>query len=220
MAYLTNPDYRKNKCCMMHNVIGLPKDPITRKEIPLTTEQLDFAKRALTFGNRKQMIIELASALRKRNDIERGREMKKIAATILPDLEDDYMPTLPKDRIEWEKFCRPSIKGELNRLEYLPMMVGIVRDNHPFQMYLLARQWGKSTMIANDMAYHATTKYDFDQSYFIGKNDLLTTFTESKFRQPVFGEGPLSHYISGLSNRNSIIKKVTIPRMGIKKTLP
>jgi len=68
----------------MH-INGLPKDPITKKETPLTVEQISFANRALTFGNKKQMIKELTIALRKRNETERRKEIKKIATTILPD---------------------------------------------------------------------------------------------------------------------------------------
>lgn len=203
----------------MH-ITGLPRDPITKKEIPLTKDQINFANRALTFGNKQQMIKELSTALRKRNETERRKEIKKIATTILPDLEDDYLPTLPKDRIEWEYHCRPFIKGTPNRLKYLPMMLEIVKDTHPFQMYLLARQWGKTTMIGSDLAYHATTKYDFDQTYTNFKNDNLRTFSENKFRQDVFGTGPLSHYISGVSKLGAMNRVVTKTRCVIDMILP
>jgi len=46
----------------MH-ITGLPRDPITKQGIPLTDEQISFANRALTFGNKKQMIKELATTL-------------------------------------------------------------------------------------------------------------------------------------------------------------
>jgi len=204
----------------MHNVIGLPKDPITRKEMPLSKEQLDFAKRALTFGNRDEMIQELTSALRKRTDVERRREMKKIAATILPDLEDDYMPSIPNDRIKWEYHCRQTIKGEPNRLEFLPMIIPVVEDDHPFKFLLWGRQWGKTTMLASDLSHAATTNYDYDQTYFSPNDTLLATFTEGKFRQPVFGFGPLSHYISGLSKLGAKNRVVTKTRCIIDMLTP
>lgn len=218
-VHINNPDYQKNNCCIMH-IIGLPRDPVTKQEIPLTNEQISFANRALTFGNKKQMISELTTALRKRNDTERNKEIKKIAATILPDLEDDYIPLLPTDRIEWEYHCRPEIKGEINRLKYLPMMLDIVKDTHPFQMYLLGRQWGKTTMIGTDLAYYGTINYDYDQTYVNFKNDNLRTFSENKFRQDVFGTAPLSHYISGVSKLGAMNRVVTKTRSIIDMLLP
>jgi len=203
----------------MH-IIGLPRDSITKKEIPLSDEQISFANRALTFGNKKQMIKELSIALRKRNETERRKEIKKIAATILPDLEDDYIPILPKDRIEWEYHCRPFIKGTPNRLKFLPMLLDIVNDKYGFQMYLLARQWGKTTMIGTDLAYYATTKYDYDQTYVNFKNDNLRTFSENKFRQDVFGTDPLSHYISGVSRLGAMNRVITKTRSIIDMILP
>jgi len=203
----------------MH-ITGLPKDPVTKKEIPLTDEQVSFANRALTFGNKKQMIKELTIALRKRNETERRKEIKKIAATILPDLEDDYIPTLPTNRIEWEYHCRPFIKGTQNRLKLLPMLLSVVNDKHPFRFLLWARQWGKTVMIGSDLAFHATTNYDYDQTYFNFKNDALRTFSENKFRQDVFGTGPLSHYISGVSRLGAMNRVITKTRSVIDMLLP
>lgn len=203
----------------MH-ITGLPRDPTTKKEIPLTNDQINFANRALTFGNKKQMIKELSIALKKRNETERRKEIKKIAATILPDLEDDYLPTIPKDRIKWEYHCRPTIKGEPNRLKYLPMMLDVVKDNHDFIMYFFARQWGKTTMFGSDLAYYATTHYDYDQTYVNFKDPNLKTFSENKFRQDVFGSGPLSHYISGISKLGSTKRIVTKTRCVVDMMLP
>ena len=56
---------------------------------------------------------------------------------------EDELPLLPTDRIEWEYHCRPLIKGEPNRLKYLPMLLDVVKDQHPFKFLLWGRQWGK-----------------------------------------------------------------------------
>ena len=215
-AYLNN---QKNECCLLH-ITATPLDPITKEKIPFSDEQITFAKRALNFLNKKQMIKELSVALNKRNETERRKEIKKIAVSILPDLEDDYLPQLPKDRIEWEYHCRQFIKGMPNRLKYLPMMLDIIKDNHPFQMYLLARQWGKTVMIGNDLAFNATTKYDYDQTYFNFKLDALRTFSENKFRQDTFGTGPLSHYISGSSKLGAMNRVITKTRSIVDMLLP
>lgn len=87
-----------------------------------------------------------------------------------------------------------------------------VLDPHPFKMWLWARQWGKTTAIASDLAYGATTKPHFDQTYFNFKMDALRTFSENKFRQDVFGHEPLSKYVSGISKLGSM------NRVAIKKT--
>ena len=100
------------------------------------------------------------------------------------------------------------------------MILEIVKDNHSFQMYLLARQWGKTVMIGNDLAFYATTNYDYDQTYFSFKNDTLRTFSENKFRQDVFGTGPLSHYISGVSRLGAMNRVITKTRSVIDMLLP
>lgn len=192
----------------MH-VIGLPRDPLTKKEIPLNNNHVNFVNKVFTFGNKEQTIKELSTALRKRNETERQKEIKKIATTILPDLENDYRPVIPKERIKWEFFCRDTIKGVPNRLKYRPQLLEVVKDDHPFKFLLWGRQWGKTTILASDLAYNATTKYDYDQVYFNFKKDNLTTFTENKFRQDVFGTTPLSHFIFGVSKLGAMNRVVT-----------
>ena len=122
----------------------------------------------------------------------------------------DDLPPLPKDRVEWELYCRAVVKGVRNRLRLRPMMMKIVKDEHPFKMLLLARQWGKTTLMATELAYRASTKEHYDQTYFNFKDANLKTFTETKFRQDVFGHEPLSKYVSGISklgSKNQIVLK-------------
>ena len=88
------------------------------------------------------------------------------ALAISSDEEIEELPLLPKDRMEWEYACRPIIKGVPNRLKNRPMMMKIIKDEHPFKFLLLARQWGKTTGIASNLAYHASTKNNFDQNVF------------------------------------------------------
>ncbi len=131
------------------------------------------------------------------------------------------LPTLPIDRMQWEYHCRPLIKGEPNRLRYLPHMVDVVEDKHPFKFLLWARQWGKTTMIASDLAYAATTNYDYDQTYFNFKLDALRTFSNNKFRQDVFGTDPLSKYLKSIGNNIGATNKVeTYTRSIIDMLLP
>jgi len=133
----------------------------------------------------------------------------------------DELPPLPKDRLEWEYYCRPKIKGLPNRLKYLPMLQGIVKDNHPFIMGIIARQWFKTTMIGSDLAFDATTHYDFDQVYLNFKEPNLKTFSENKFRQDVFGTWPLSKYIKSSTGRlGSMERVVTNTRSIIDMMLP
>lgn len=134
---------------------------------------------------------------------------------------EDELPPLPKDRLEWEYHCRPMIKGIPNRLKYLPMILAIVLDNFAFKMEVLARQWGKTTMFGSDLAYWATTNYDFDQTYFNFKLDNLRTFSENKFRQDVFGTYPLSKYIKAPTGQLGAMNRVvTKTRSIIDMLLP
>lgn len=134
---------------------------------------------------------------------------------------ESELPILPTDRLQWEYHCRPIIKGELNRLKYLPMLIDVVEDRHPFKFLLWGRQWGKTTMIASDLAYYATTNYDYDQTYFNFKLDALRTFSNNKFRQDVFGVPPLSKYLKSLGNNIGATNKVeTYTRSIIDMLLP
>lgn len=126
------------------------------------------------------------------------------ALAITTEKEFEELPHLPKNRIDWEYYCRPIIKGIKNRLKLRPMLLKIILDFHPFIMLLLARQWGKTTIIASNLAFHASTKEHFDQMYFNFKEANLKTFTENKFRQDVFGTGPLSEYVAGISRLGSM----------------
>jgi len=131
------------------------------------------------------------------------------------------LPTLPTDRIQWEYYCRKTIKGEPNRLKYLPMLIDVVEDKHPFKFLLWGRQLGKTTMIASDLAYAATTNYDYDQTYFNFKLDALRTFSNNKFRQDVFGSEPLSKYLKSIGNNIGATNKIeTYTRSIIDMLLP
>jgi len=132
----------------------------------------------------------------------------------------EQLPLLPTNRLEWELHCRPYIKGEKNRLPYLPMLREAVLDEHPFKYYLWGRQWGKTTGVASDLAYAASTINDYDQTYVNFKLDNLRTFSENKFRQDVFGKEPLSKYVSGISKLGAMNRIVLKTRSIIDILLP
>lgn len=213
---ITNRDDRT--CCLMH-MNGLPRDAVTREEIPLSKEQVEFAGQVLTQGNQKQMTKDFGIALKKRSEVEKRKEIKKIVASILPDLEEG-LPEVPKDRLEWENTCRPIIKGMQNRLKYMPMLKKVIYDHHPFKFFLWGRQWGKTTMLASDLAFTATTNHDYDQTYLNFNEAALSTFTENKFRNDVFGSGVLMNYIYGFSRLGSKNKVVLKTRSIIDMILP
>lgn len=158
------------------------------------------------------------------NGIDRRRDQIRLEKLINfksnKELENE-LPLLPTDRVQWEYYCRPIIKGESNRLKYLPMLVDVVEDRHPFKFLLWGRQWGKTTMIASDLAYYATTNYDYDQTYFNFKLDALRTFSNNKFRQDVFGTGPLAKYLKSIGINIGAANKVeTQTRSIIDMLLP
>ncbi len=132
----------------------------------------------------------------------------------------EELPLLPIDRLEWEIHCRPFIKGEKNRLPYLPMMREAILDQHPFKHYFWARQWGKTTEIGSDLAYAASIHNDYDQGYFNFKQDNLRTFSENKFRQDIFGKDPLAKYVSGISKLGAMNRVVLKTRSIIDILLP
>lgn len=131
------------------------------------------------------------------------------------------LPVLPTDRLQWEYYCRPIIKGNPNRLKYLPMLIDVVQDDHPFKFILWGRQWGKTTMLASDLAHAATTNYDYDQTYLNFKLDVLRTFSNNKFRQDVFGVLPLSKYLKSMGSNIGAVNRVeTMTRSTIDMLLP
>lgn len=169
---------------------------------------------------KKPVIYPLLSS----NSLQQRREQLAIEKLVniksQQELENE-LPTLPTDRIQWEYYCRPLIKGEPNRLRYLPPFIDVVEDKHPFKFLLWGRQWGKTTMLASDLAYAATTNYDYDQTYFNFKLDALRTFSNNKFRQDVFGTPPLSKYLKSIGVNIGAANKIeTQTRSIIDMLLP
>jgi len=134
---------------------------------------------------------------------------QRIAAKQVDELANSLnvsLPQLEKDFIAWQIQCRPVIKGEPNRIKYLPMMSSIAEDLHPFIVLLLARQWGKTTHFASVLAHGASTNNNFDQTYINFEQEALKTFSDNKFRKDVFSTFPLSEYIQGPSRWVSMNK--------------
>ncbi|MCH7560476.1 MAG: hypothetical protein IIC67_03755 [Thaumarchaeota archaeon] len=134
---------------------------------------------------------------------------QKIAAKQVDELANatqECLPQLEKEFIAWQMQCRPVIKGEPNRIKYLPMMREIAEDPHPWIVLLLARQWGKTTHIASVLGYRASTNISYDQTYINFEIEALKTFSENKFRKDVFSSYPLSEYIQGTSKWGSMNK--------------
>ncbi len=157
----------------------------------------------------------------RKKQIEQEAARVKAALAYHSDQENkDELPQLPRDRIEWEYFCRPQIKGKRNRLRLRPMMLKIVKDQHPFKMLDVARQWFKTTYFASELAYAGTINNDHDQTYFNFKLDNLRTFSENKFRQDVFGQEPLSKYVSGVSKLGAMNRIILKTRSIIDILLP
>ncbi len=146
--------------------------------------------------------ISRPDALEVYNEDKRDIKLQNILAQV----PIESLPRLQQDIIEWQLQCRPYIKGEPNRIKYLPMMETMMTDTHPWIMEVLARQWGKTTNIASILAHGGTTNNAFDQTYINFEIEALKTFSENKFRKEVFGSEPLSKYISGLAKWGSVNK--------------
>lgn len=116
------------------------------------------------------------------------------------------LPPVEKSIIPWMLQCRPVIKGEPNRIKFLPMLRDVAEDLHPFIMLLWARQWGKTTHFASVLAHAASTNKSYDQTYVNFELESLKTFSENKFRKDVFATFPLSEYIQGFSKFGSMTK--------------
>lgn len=172
----------------------MDKNQVFNKAFPLLADKI-------SQQSREQAAVEKALNMHTQNDM-------------------DELPKLPKDRIEWEYFCRPIIKGVKNRIKFRPMIKQAVLDPHPFKMWVWARQWGKTTEIGTDLAYYASTNSNFDQTYFNFKLDTLRTFSENKFRQDIFGHEPLSKYISGVSKLGAVNRVVLKNQSIIDMLLP
>ena len=126
--------------------------------------------------------------------------------SIYPRAESVLLPDIPKDILHWNYTCRPVIKGEPNRLKYLPMVVKVLQDQHPWIQLLWARQWGKTTLFATILGHAASTNWDYDQTYVNFEQEALKTFSDNKFRKDVFSQYPLSEYIEGISKFGSMSK--------------
>ena len=120
--------------------------------------------------------------------------------------QESVLPDIPTDILEWNYACRPIIKGEVNRLKFLPMILKVIRDQHPWIQLLWARQWGKTTLFATILAHAASTNWDYDQTYVNFELEALKTFSDNKFRKDVFEHYPLSAYIEGISKYGSMSK--------------
>jgi len=116
------------------------------------------------------------------------------------------LPDIPKGILEWNYACRPVIKGEPNRLKYLPMIIKVLLDQHPWIQLLWARQWGKTTLFATILGHAASINWDYDQTYVNFELEALKTFSDNKFRKDVFAQYPLSEYIEGISRYGSMSK--------------
>jgi len=116
------------------------------------------------------------------------------------------LPKLEQSFIPWNLQCRPVIKGEPNRLKYLPMILEVAKDVHPFIMLLWARQFGKTTHFASVLGHGASTNNNYDQTYINFELEALKTFSDNKFRKDVFQNYPLSEYIQGISKWGSMTK--------------
>ena len=116
------------------------------------------------------------------------------------------LPRLEQDFVAWNLQCRPVIKGEPNRLKYLPMVLKVAQDIHPYIQLLWARQWGKTTHFASVLGHGASTNNNYDQTYINFELEALKTFSDNKFRKDVFASFPLSEYIQGISRWGSMSK--------------
>jgi len=153
-------------------------------------------------------------------DREHAQVEKQLNLKTTQELEDE-LPTIPHDRLQWEYHCRALIKGQPNRLKYLPPLIDVIEDKHPWQFWLWARQWGKTTSLGSVLGHGATTNYDYDQMYLNFKLDPLKTFSNEKFRQDVFGHLPLSKYLKSVGNTFGAVNKVeTYTRSTIDMLLP
>ena len=85
-------------------------------------------------------------------------------------------------------------------------MRDIFLDKHPWQMWILARQWGKTTSVASILGHGASTNRSYDQTYINFEQEALKTFSENKFRKELFATHPLSEYIQGLTKWGSANK--------------
>ena len=122
-----------------------------------------------------------------------------------------YCPTFHQDIIEWNYACRPTIKGEPNRLKVSanggksPTETSIPGFN-----LLMGETMGKDNISLQpfwDM--QLPQNYDYDQTYVNFELEALKTFSDNKFRKDVFAQYPLSEYIEGISKYGSMSKVTT-----------
>ena len=95
-------------------------------------------------------------------------------------VEEVLLPDIPSEIVAWNYVCRPYIKGEPNRLKYLPMILKVMKDEHPWIQLLWARQWGKTTLFSTILAFAASTNYDYDKTYVNFELEALKKFSYNK----------------------------------------
>lgn len=76
MLHTTDPDYQKTaKCCLTH-IVGLPRHPATKLEMPLTPYQVDFFKRIMKAVTKPEDVDPIEwSRLAHMFHINKGRQM-------------------------------------------------------------------------------------------------------------------------------------------------
>ena len=133
-------------------------------------------------------------------------------AVLFQSTKKHILPDIPSDIIQWNYACRPTIKGEPNRLKVSANgQQRYYRDQHPWIQLLMGKTVGERLPCLQPyLAMQHTTNYDYDQTYVNFELEALKTFSDNKFQKGrICTVSSLSEYIEGISKYGSMSKVTT-----------
>lgn len=104
--------------------------------------------------------------------------------------QDEELPELPKNLLQWLRVARPEIDGKPYSFQAFPFWLDIYENLAHKIMLMAARQTFKSTLFANLLAFIATTKPGSTIIYVTFDEISLSGFSNHKYRRKTLFENP------------------------------
>lgn len=120
------------------------------------------------------------TAEQKAQEMERKKKDRESNKVVAENLQIDF-DKFDIPYYDWTLRFRQLIEGHQNVLKYLPMWHQPYKDEHPWQMYVIARQEGKTTHGGGKLAYYGTKRHT-KGVYVTFSDESLRSFSNDKFR--------------------------------------
>jgi hypothetical protein len=119
---------------------------------------------------------------------------KRLETVEARDLEPDdssFLPTLPRNTLDWIEAARPNIGNKTRNFNLYPYWLDIYEDNHPNIQVMAARQTFKTTACSDILACAATSIPNIEISYIVDNEAHRTAFSNQRLRRDTFLSNPV-----------------------------